>query len=58
MSVCKLCQQSHVSYGLTRQELKKKHLKLYSYRVTVLELEEHEHMKCTILLMVLRLPYS
>jgi len=23
MSVCKLCQQSHVSYGWTRQELKK-----------------------------------
>jgi len=31
---------------------------VYPYRVTVLELEEHDLMKYTILLMVLRLPYS
>jgi hypothetical protein len=36
----------------------KKHLKLYSYRVTMHELEDDDDMKYTILLMVLRLPYS
>jgi hypothetical protein len=36
----------------------KKNLKLYTYRVTVLELEEHDRMKYPVLLMVLRLPYS